>query len=257
MADKTFGALVHDVMTKVVQSTADMDSEHAHIVRRELIDSMQEVRDNELSHTQQTGVFTAPVGKFGFDLEDKLAKRVVRPVTLHWAESTSNSAELFPPDPDGVRQVSEDEFQVHLGQNSSNSNYVGVWEWKNRVLRISPPSDGTVVLFVRYIKQPKIFKWSHNGAAFTYSSINEAGTEVSHAGIEIDSQTDSAGWLETNYQWLVALTVRNLYLGVYQAKDPKGVLAETWIARVNDLMNREKSRYERSQGNPTVRGYLI
>jgi hypothetical protein len=252
----TFGTVVHAVLENMQQDTTTMTSVHAHRVRRAAMDAMRSLHSEEKLWTEYDGHFQSTAGHYEYDLADELSKLISHPLKVWYTDS--ETASLNPYDDDGVCRDSHDRVVREARDASSNQGSFERWAWFRGNLYVNAPLDGTVYLYVKCVIKPKIFSYKHDGSNWVYASEADGGGETSHgAGTGVDSQTDTSGWLQNALQLVVAQTTRDLYLGAYQASDPKKSLAETWIARRNEEMDRLGVEREREIGKVYLEPYLM
>lgn len=265
MANKTFGALVQQVLSNIQQDSSDATSIHAHRARRAAMDVMRRLRKEEFHFTQADGQFLSTAGGYEYDLDSKLSSNVRRPINVWYTDGATEagaSASLLPGsgwipgDNRGVPQLDWNDVIERVRSSTTNQNYIDSWAWYQRKLWIAPRLDGVLYIVVRFVETPKIFDYSYSSGAWTYHTISSGSTSA-HDGVVIDDQEDPDGWLEEAWGVLAAEATRDLYLGPYQAKDPKKVLSESWIAKRNEEWDSLVRQEQLGQGTRRVLPYMM
>lgn len=255
MANKTkdFGTLVQRVLENIQQSTADLDSLHAHRARQFLIDNIIDLQEEEFHFTQATGSWQTSSGIWSYDPSTKLTRLCRRPLKLWYSNSASDDV-LYPANPDGLHQVDYDVvFEDANSDATGTFDTVDAWSWFDRLIKITPRPDGNIYLVLRYVLQPTAFSYNYSGGQWTYAYEISGG--ISRPCIQIDDVTDGSGWLQFAFQLIVARSVRDLYMGPYQAKDPKHTLAQSWALTADNERRKIEMKETRAQGRKRTRPY--
>lgn len=252
--EQTFGTAVVRVLENIQQSTADLDSQHAHRARQFLIDAITSLQEEELGLSQATGSWQTSSGVNSYDPSAKLSKIVRRPVRLWYSESSSDDY-LYPSE-DGIRQVDFNHTNWDVNADADSTyDAVDAWSWFNRTLYITPHPDGDIYLVLRYVVQPIAFFYKYSSGSWTYFyTRNDLSSPTQANNLAIDKLTDT-GWLVHAFNLVVALATRDLYLGPYQAKDPKKSLAQSWIAVADKERLILEGREHRAQGTKRLHPY--
>ncbi len=249
----TFRTLLYSVLENMTQDTTSLTSVHAHRARRALIDAMEDLRSEEFLWTEADSHLTSTAGSFKYDLTFLLSAAVRHPLKVWYTDSTT--ALLNPADDDGVERADHDLVIKEARDTTANQGTFSRWAWYKGDLYTNAPLDGTVKLYIKYVRTPVTFYYSHNGTTWTYTQFNGSSTE-SLPGQNIDSVIDNSGWMANAKQLIIARACRDLFLGAYQAKDPKKILADTWIARSNEEMDRLVMERERELGPKHLERYM-
>jgi len=254
MASTTFGTLVYSVLENMQEGTQTATSIHFHRARRAIIDAIQSLWSEKFYWTDQEGYFQSVAGTSKYNAQTKLSSLIDHPLRVWYSDSPT--AALNPADEHGVSQGDYALVTQEARDTTTNQGTFSRWAWWNRFLYTNAPLDGSVYVYVQFVTKPKIFQYTHDGTTWVYTAFTSNGIEKQFSGVELDAQTDS-GWVQKARSLLIAQATRDLYLGAYQAKDPKKSLAESWIARRNEEFDILVVKYERGQGTKRTNPYLM